>query len=377
MYSLSYDDTRRRARGVATSLLIGFGLLLLALAADSMVTSLATAASTEKATLAGSDVAIFNLAGRARLDPGSGGSVQVTATLAGRDADQLELETADIRGRRTLVIHYPSSRIIYPEMGLGSSSMTRIRDDGTFDDIKGRHGIGGGSTVRVSGSGSGLEAHADLAISVPRGQKLSLYLVTGPITVTNVDGDLRLDTGSGAVNTTATRGDLVIDTGSGSINVGGATGHVDLDTGSGEVNVAAVTGDELNVDTGSGSIRGRDISVATLACDTGSGDVEVVGIRARRLSIDTGSGEVELTLASPCEELVVDTGSGDVAVNVPQGFGADISFESGSGDFACNLPVTVHEREHGSFRGRLGDGAARITVETGSGDMRLAANSRR
>jgi DUF4097 and DUF4098 domain-containing protein YvlB len=84
---------------------------------------------------------------------------------------------------------------------------------------------------------------------------------------------------------------------------------------------------------------------------------------------------VEVTLDAPCEEIVVDTGSGDVTVNVPRGFGADISFESGSGDFESDMPVTVREREHGSFRGRVGSGSARVTVETGSGDLRLAENA--
>jgi hypothetical protein len=63
-----------------------------------------------------------------------------------------------------------------------------------------------------------------------------------------------------------------------------------------------------------------------------------------------------------------------VTVRVPDDMGADISFESGSGGFDTDLPVTVRERDHGSFRGRLRDGTGRIVVETGSGDLRLASN---
>ena len=301
MQSLPVDSSQRRARGVVTSLLVALGLLLLAFAADSMVTSLATAAiSPERVTLSGSDVAIFNLAGKARLEAGSGTAVQATVTLAGRDAGDLQLETNEIRGRKTLVVAYPGKRIVYPEMGQGSNTSVRVREDGTFDGNWGLDWAGGWETVRIAGSGSGVEAHADLVVSVPRSQKLSLYLAAGEVTVTNVDGVLRVD--------------------------------------------------------------------------TGSGDVEVTGIKARKLSIDTGSGSVEITLASACEEIIVDTGSGNVSVNVPQGFGADISFESGSGDFETDLPVTVREREHGSFRGRVGNGAARLVVDTGSGDLRLVAN---
>ena len=64
-------------------------------------------------------------------------------------------------------------------------------------------------------------------------------------------------------------------------------------------------------------------------------------------------------------------------VRVPDDFGAEISFESGSGGFDSDLPVTVRERDHGSFRGRLGDGSARMVVETGSGGFRLASSGGR
>jgi len=374
MHTASLESSRRRARGVATSFLIALGLLVMALAANAIVSSHATAA-TERVTLSGADVAIFNLAGKARLEAGSGTSVQVTVTTLGRDADQLEIETRDLSGRRTLVVSYPGNRVIYPEMGRGSRTEVRVRENGTFDGDWGRDWAGGWDRVRISGTGTGLEAYADLEVSIPRGQKLALYLAAGNVTVANVDGTLRVDTGAGSVSTNDTKGELVVDTGSGAVNVGGATGPVDVDTGSGEVNVARVRGDILNVDTGSGSVHARDISVAKLSCDTGSGEVEVSGITAREISIDTGSGSVEVTLDAPCEEILVDTGSGDVTVNVPRGFGADISFESGSGDFDSELPVTVREREHGSFRGRVGSGAARVVVETGSGDMRLAENA--
>ena len=46
MHSLPMDSSQRHARGVVTSLLVALGLLILALAADSMVSSQATAAPT-------------------------------------------------------------------------------------------------------------------------------------------------------------------------------------------------------------------------------------------------------------------------------------------------------------------------------------------
>src|SRR3954467_13933089 len=74
-------------------------------------------AQTERRTLAGDRVAIYNLAGRLRVQAGTGAQVQVEITRAGRDASQLNIATGDVRGFQSLRIVYPSGRIVYSEMG--------------------------------------------------------------------------------------------------------------------------------------------------------------------------------------------------------------------------------------------------------------------
>lgn len=378
MKSVTTDVPPSRVRSLITTALVALGLLLFAFAADSMVAASATASpGSHRVTLTGSDIAVYNLAGRARLNAGNGNAVQVTVNALGRDGDDLKIEQGPIRGRTTLRVVYPGDRVVYPEMGRGSNTTIRVRDDGTFGGEKDHaRWFDSGDQVRISGSGSGVEAHADLDVAIPPGQKLSLYLAAGEVTVTNVRGDLHVDTGSGNVSSTDTRGDLDIDTGSGNVDVGGAEGAVDLDTGSGDVNVTGIRGDRLSVDTGSGAIRAREVSVNELALDTGSGDVEIADVEADRIAVDTGSGGVALALQKMASSIAVDTGSGDVTLRVPRSAGADISFETGSGGFDfADLPVQIHKLEQGSYRGRLGDGSAHVVIETGSGDFRLASNA--
>lgn len=376
MKSLTAGLAQRHAKGVMTTLLVALGLLVLAFAADSMVTALATASPAgDHASITGSNVAIYNLAGEARLEAGSGSAVQVTVNRGGADGDRLDLEQGPIGGRSTLRVVYPSNRIVYPKMGRFSNTTVHVRDDGTFG---GKEGSWFGGSVKVSGSGSGTEAWADLVVSVPRGQKLSLYLAVGAVTVTNVDGELMVDTGSGNVSATGTRGRLSVDTGSGEVNVGNAGGTLAIDTGSGDVNVSGLEGDELNVDTGSGGIRARNVHAGTIALDTGSGDVEGASLAASKIAVDTGSGSVDLGLNSMAQSISVDTGSGDVTLRVPKTAGGEVSFETGSGGFDYeDLPVQLRKLEHGSYRGRFGDGSARVVIETGSGDFRLASNAPR
>lgn len=380
MKSVTVDVPPSRVRSLITTALVALGLLFFAFAADSIVAASATAApENHRVTLSGADVAVYNLAGRARLTTGSGDAVQVTVTRLGRDADRLELAQGPIRGRTTLRVVYPGDHVVYPEMGHGSNTSIRVRDDGTFGGEKDhQRWFDSGDQVRISGSGSGIEAHADLEVAIPPGQKFSLYLAAGAVTVTNVKGELHVDTGSGNVSSTDTRGDLDIDTGSGDVSVGGAEGDVNLDTGSGDVNVTGVHGDRLAVDTGSGAIHARQVSVTDLALDTGSGEVEITDVEADRIAVDTGSGGVALALQKMARSIAVDTGSGDVTLRVPRSAGADISFETGSGGFDFqDLPVQLHKLDQGSFRGKLGEGGSRVVVETGSGDFRLASNTLR
>jgi len=111
--------------------------------------------------------------------------------------------------------------------------------------------------VRISNRGSGLEAHADLLVTVARGQAIDIHLAVGRLRAENVDGRVRLDTHSGPVEARRLSGSLVIDTGSGDVQVEGIGGDLLIDTGSGNVRAMDVTAERISIDTGSGSVRLR------------------------------------------------------------------------------------------------------------------------
>src|SRR5687768_17520406 len=155
------------------------------------------AAQTTRQTLKGDSVAIYNLVGELRVDPGSGSDVVVEISRGGADASRLEVQSGPIRGRETLRIIYPDDVIRLPNWGRGWNTTMRVRDDGTFGD-GGDWGRGSrdrgrreGREVRISGRGrDGLEAFADLRVTVPAGKSVALYLGVGKAFVTNVDGQI-------------------------------------------------------------------------------------------------------------------------------------------------------------------------------------------
>lgn len=326
---------------------------LLALAA------LPRASAAQSYTLSGDAVAIYNLVGEATVTAGSGGSVTVQVTPVGRDGGQITPETAEVRGRKALVMRYPDDDLVYRPMGRGSSSTFQIREDGTWgggyggdDDDRG-WGKRERRKIRVRGDGDGLEAAANLRIVVPAGKRVAVFVGVGRIDVTNVDGELLLDAASADITTRGTRGALRIDTGSGDVDVTGSSGSLlDVDTGSGTVELSEVTADELRVDTGSGDIIATSVSTG-------------------RIEFDTGSGEVKATLRTSPSHLAIDTGSGDVTLRLPESVDATVELDTGSGDFNIDFPLQLVHKDDGNLRGRLGKGTGKISVETGSGDISL------
>lgn len=316
----------------------------------------------ERYRLAGERAAVYNLVGTVRVVSGSEEDVVVEVARGGTDADRLQVRTGPVDGREALRVVYPGARIRSGGLFSGRTSL-RVREDGTF-------GRGGGRRVRIGGT-SGLDARADLTVRVPAGRRVELHLAVGTAEATGVEGSLLVDTHAADVTAEDVRGTLEVDVGSGSVRVRGVEGDVLVDTGSGRVETTDVQGERLGVDTGSGSVSGRRIRVRDLHVDTGSGRVRLSDVAAGRAWVDTGSGSVRMELTAESDALLVDTGSGGVELTFPDGMGAELELKTGSGGIDVDLPVTDARRGRGYFRGRVGDGGARVRVETGSGSVRV------
>lgn len=349
---------RARTAGAVRAGMTGLGVLL--------ASATVPLGAQEVERLSGRDVAIYNLAGRVEVVAGTGPDVVVRIAREGSDADRLAVETGRIGGRETLRVVYPEDEVVYPPLGRGSTTTRTLRPDGTFSD-----GRGGGDRVRIRGSGSGVEAWADLVVEVPAGRSTNVYLAVGEAEARGVDGDLRIDTGSGGVRASDLSGALDVDTGSGRVTLSDIRGGVNVDTGSGSIEAARLTGGGVTLDTGSGSITLEDVQAPSLWVDTGSGGIRMSGVRSTDVEVDTGSGSVEIELLTDVERLLVDTGSGSVTVTVPSDFGAEVELDTGSGRIEVDFPMDVRTVRRDELRGRIGDGAGTLSIDTGSGGIRL------
>jgi lia operon protein LiaG len=248
------------------------------------------AAQQERHSLEGDDVAIYNLAGEVSVEAGQG-SIGVLLTRGGAGAGQLRVAQGEIDGRETLRVIYPSDHIVYPPVGSGSSTQLRVRDDGTFGDEH-DHGHGEharGRRVTIMDRGDGLEAHADLRISVPRGRTLAVHLAVGKVTVSNVNGRISIDADNAPVTASGTQGELSVDVGSGDVRVSQTEGDLSVDTA---ITAPPTLSASVEIETASGDIESDfPLTVTRRASDHVEGRI---GDGKGTIAIETGSGGIRL-----------------------------------------------------------------------------------
>ena len=327
----------------------------------------ASLAAQKEFTLEGESVAIFNVAGEVSLSAGSGSAVTVTATPRGARAAALKFAQGEVNGQETFRVIYPEGDIVYPALGRGSQTSQRINADGTF----GNSDRGHGRRVRIVGSGSGTEAHANLAINVPAGHGVAIHLAAGTVTATNVNGSLSFDLSSADLKINGGKGEITADIGSGDVDVSGTDGPLEIDTGSGNVRLTNVKAASLKVDTGSGSVIASGLVATHTAIDAGSGDIELLASQSPEAELESGSGDITVELAGAPGNLDVETGSGDIVLRLPTSTGAKVSIETSSGHIETDFTMQVTRTGREELAGTIGDGAGRISAESGSGDVRL------
>jgi lia operon protein LiaG len=334
----------------------------------------------ERYAMSDDEVAIYNLVGQVRVEPGTGGEVTVQVARGGAQAAQIKVAQSKHDGEETLRFISPGNRILYGVTSTGgSSTQLRVRDDGTFGDQGDDHDKDRkkeGRSVIIANSGGGLDARANLRIGVPSGRQVSVYLAVGDVSISNVNGTLHIDAATAPVTASNTRGELEIDVGAGAVQVTQARGDLSVDTGSGGVTVSDARGESISIETGSGDVTATSLNSSQLSIDTGSGNIQVTSLTAPQVSLETGSGSVTADLNGEIWNVNVETGSGDVTLKVPPTLAAEVDIETSSGDIETDFEVAVtrHARDH--MTGRIGEGGGKIDIETGSGGIKLVKGGR-
>ena len=174
---------------------------------------------------------------------------------------------------------------------------------------------------------------------------------------------------SGDVSVKGTKGAVEAKSTSGDVEVGNATGRVVIESLSGDVRASDLSGD-IRAESTSGTIEIRGAN-GEVRAETTSGDVALLGVTSRSVTASTVSGEVEY-------DGTIDANG---RYEFPENSVAQFQVETFSGSLDTEFPLTLQSGQRSSSRPRryefkLGDGSARVTAESFSGDIVLVRRSR-
>ena len=197
----------------------------------------------------------------------------------------------------------------------------------------------------------------DYRLTVPRWMPVNLsgsYLeaaiegTSAEVTVETVHGNVRVVGGSGAVSVRSVMGEITVDK---------ASGRVNATTVNEGIRLTNVTGD-ITAETTNGDVVIENAQGAALEASTVNGDITFNG--AVR-----DSGAYRLT-----------THSGDIRAGLGGATNATVFVRTFQGDFSSDFQIQLPEGQRDSsskrFNFTLGNGSARIEVQSFNGDIHLA-----
>ncbi|HYX19572.1 MAG TPA: DUF4097 family beta strand repeat-containing protein [Thermoanaerobaculia bacterium] len=330
---------------------------------------------TLKLELSGADASRFaveNLVGTMRVSAGTGGSVEIVATVYGENdavAGAVRLERVSGEGA-TVRVRYPYERVSAFRYRAPSD-----RDSGFFsgwsssDDVEydGHH-------VRIS-RGHGTWLHADLDVRVPASRVAARFAQkVGLLEAEHIQGDLGFLVASADLRLRALEGSLKLEGSSGDVRARDVKGTWSSDFSSGDCDLVGFEGDSLSIRTTSGDASLRSVKARRAEFESTSGDVRLVDADLQELSAEASSGDVAFEAAgASLREARIRTSSGDVSLRLPSESSFQVEADQSSGDMEVNFDggsVVNHRDRVVGYR--HGTGGARILVRTSSGDLTVS-----
>jgi len=228
-----------------------------------------------------------------------------------------------------------------------------------------------GNVIRVGGSGlhtPGLVIH--YTISTPLDTQVYAAAGSGDIDVSGLAGPVIASTGSGNISVANIAGGVQATSGSGTIQLASTQGQVQATSGAGNMSLASTHG-EVRLQTGSGAIQ-ISAPAGDIVVSSGSGNVTVAGATSD-LRLRTGSGSIQVA-GDPEPSTYWDfrASSGNISLHVSPKASLRFYARTNSGDIDAAIPVVMEGTagKH-ALRARIGDGKARVEVETSSGNVSL------
>jgi hypothetical protein len=204
---------------------------------------------------------------------------------------------------------------------------------------------------------------------VPRKFSVDLRTTKQSVTVTNLEGKVKVHTTGGVINIGQISGEVDADSASGHIALRAATGTVRLKTARGDVALGEA-GSDASVETAGGSIKVL-IAHRRLNATTARGSIKV-GAAFGLVQARSSGGSVSVSYHGQLEEdCYQGTAGGSVEAWLPAQFSFDVKASSPQGDITTDLPIQWTSQGN-TREGRLNGGGRKLTLSTAGGAVKFS-----
>jgi DUF4097 and DUF4098 domain-containing protein YvlB len=208
--------------------------------------------------------------------------------------------------------------------------------------------------VRIEAEGPGASGRrVDFEITLPRAYGVTIDAVYAEATVQDVDGPISIENVQGDLVVRGGRGDVRLESVEGDVLVENVRGRVHAETVNKNIRVTGATGD--------------------VDAESVNGSIHIAAVDGLSVSAESVNGSLQFDGAiRPGGRYRLSSHNGSIRVNVPAGTDATVSVATHTGNVEADFPVQLTNMvTRGRMSFVLGDGGARLDLESFSGTIRL------
>ncbi len=202
--------------------------------------------------------------------------------------------------------------------------------------------------------GGGLDSYGsvDFSVAVPIHCSISIDNLSGGIAIAQTVGDVSLRSSASDIHLTSVEGAVTIDNGTGTTIGELLFGPVTVRQPTGTISLQWIEGD----------VRVKSLSA----------NIELLQERGA-VDLTTSRGDVRIqTNLNSDSDYYVETESGDINLLIPEESSGRLAVTSTKGNIRTEIPVVVKSMTRNRMVGEIGSGGVKITLNSISGDVRVA-----
>jgi hypothetical protein len=334
----------------------------------------------------------------------------------GERVDREEKRTVDASGKKELTVRNPRGRTVVvgkPDLravSIVASKSAHGRDEADAASLVDRLEIEIGTRgdqvfVETHDDGSAdrgvwsfvkgdrRTAWVDYTVEVPHGFSVIATTASGEVRISNIGGEASVSAASGDVSVRSIGGDAEIAIASGNVEaveIGGdmeitaTSGNVVIDNVKGKLQLHGTSGDfKVTRIGGAADVRLSSGDLVLEGCsgnvtfDAASGDARITEVTGS-VEASSSSGDIEVLIVPTADrtfELSSSSGDIDVFYVAVKDYGFRLDVQTASGSIEGDLPIKVSRVDRRRLQGVVGTGAARVDIETASGDVTILERS--